>query len=243
MRCHATENLVSMTCIQDPHEHEPEGVIKYQLTFHEQALSESLIHHDSSSKTIDSILVELNSSRSLLAEKGLIGQDPCRYGGDGFGNISTRIIETIFLISGSQTGHIDRLRRQDLALVDHFDIRLNQLSAYGLTKPSSESMTHGVCYQSHADITAVIHVHSPDIWQAIDALNIPFTDADIPYGTPQMAYAVAQLLKDQYQVGKPTIFGMKGHQDGIVAVGDSFSACTFSLLECLNQSILMKRYR
>lgn len=232
-----------MSDSQDTPAHEAEGVIKYQLTFHEHALSESVIRSFSSPKTFDSLLVELNSARSVLAEKGLIGQDPCRYGGDGFGNISVRIKGLVFLISGSQTGHIHQLSSQDLALVELFDIRLNQLSAYGLTKPSSESMTHGVCFQTHTDIAAVIHVHSPDIWHAIDDLNLPFTDASIPYGTPEMADAVAQLLKQNYLTCEPTIFGMKGHKDGIVAVGESLSACTLSLLECLNQSTLMKRHR
>tara|TARA_R110002073_G_scaffold268258_2_gene431507 strand:+ start:2449 stop:3132 length:684 start_codon:yes stop_codon:yes gene_type:complete len=210
--------------------YEKEGVIKYQLQFHEQALSE------------DEYLDELNTSRRLLKERGLIGQDPYRYGGDGFGNISVRIKGLVFLISGSQTGHLDVLTNRDVALVDHFTVDLNQLTAHGLTRPSSESMTHGVCFQTYADITAVVHVHSPDIWNAMEALELPFTDQSIPYGTPQMAEAVAKVLKKNHQACQPTIFAMKGHEDGIVAVGDSLASCTSSLLACLNQSILMKRH-
>ena len=230
-----------MTYTQDKLEHEKEGVIKYHLQFHEQALSDELLKSYSVNKKLKTFLAELNSARSLLKEKGLIGQDPCRYGGDGFGNISTRINDLIFLISGSQTGQLDSLNNKDLALVDHFDIHLNQLAAYGLTKPSSESMTHGVCFQAHASIEAVVHVHSPDIWHAMDALALPFTDQSIPYGTPKMADAVANLLNNNYQASQPTIFGMKGHEDGIVVVGKSLELCTSNLLDCLNQSILIKR--
>jgi len=222
--------------------HEQEGVIKYQLQFHEQALSDALLKDRfPNSKTLDCLLNELNLSRSALKGKGLIGQDPCRYGGDGFGNISVRIHGLAFLISGSQTGHIETLSATDIAAVDHFAIETNLLSAYGLTKPSSESMTHGVCFKAFEDIGAVVHVHSPDIWQVIDRLGLPFTDHSIPYGTPKMAQAVNDLLSVNHAHSQTTIFGMKGHEDGIVAVGNNLESCTSSLLDCLNQSILLKR--
>ena len=223
-------------------EHEQEGVIKYQLQFQKQVLSENFFKRYSSSKTSTELLGELNSARRVLKNKGLMGQDPSRYGGDGFGNISTRVHDLTFLVSGSQTGHLDVLSIQDLALVDHFDIYLNRLTAYGLTQPSSESMTHGVCYQADASLKVVIHVHSPDIWQVSDALNLPFTEQSIPYGTPQMAQAVTELLKVHYHAGQVTLFAMKGHQDGIVVVGGSMESCTSSLLDCLDQSISVKRH-
>ena len=223
-------------------EHEQEGVIKYQLKFHEQALAENVfLNKLSASHSLDSFLNELNLSRHFLKEKSLIGQDPCRYGGDGFGNISVRIHGLNFLISGSQTGHIETLSLGDIALVDDFNIASNQLSACGLTKPSSESMTHGVCFQTFDNIGAVVHVHSPEIWQVIDSLNLPFTDQSIPYGTPEMAQAVSELLQANHLHSRPTIFGMKGHEDGIVAVGKNLKSCTSSLLDCLNESLLLKR--
>jgi ribulose-5-phosphate 4-epimerase/fuculose-1-phosphate aldolase len=228
---------------QNAFEHEKEGVIKYQLQFHEQALPEDFTNMGlATAKPMSEWVAELNDSRRLLKAKALIGQDPMRYGGDGFGNISIRVDGSTFLISGSQTGHLDILESQDLALVEHFNIQQNQLSASGLTKPSSESMTHGVCFQASPEIAAVIHVHSPDIWLSSDALGLPFTDKSVPYGTPQMAQAVTELLKAHHQVCRPTIFAMKGHEDGIVAVGECLRSCTSSLLECLNQSILVKRH-
>ena len=224
-------------------EHEQEGVIKYRLQFREQALSDALFNvNQIHLKTLDVLLAELNSSRTVLKLKALIGQDPMRYGGDGFGNISIRVDGLMFLISGSQTGHLDCLTVRDIALVERFNIQQNQLTASGLTKPSSESMTHGVCFQAFSGIGAVVHVHSPDIWQAVDVLALPFTDQSIPYGTPRMAQAVTELLERHYQVDQPTIFAMKGHEDGVVVVGESLESCTSSLLDCLNQSILVKRH-
>ncbi|MFT6028705.1 MAG: L-ribulose-5-phosphate 4-epimerase [Oleiphilaceae bacterium] len=220
---------------------EQEGVIKYQLQFHEKALAENVfVNKLSASHTLDSFLNELNLSRHFLKEKSLIGQDPCRYGGDGFGNISVRIHGLNFLISGSQTGHIQTLSLGDIAVVYDFNIETNQLAAYGLTKPSSESMTHGVCFQAFDDVGAVVHVHSPDIWQAIHSLDLPFTDQSIPYGTPAMAQAVIKLLRAHYHASQPTIFGMKGHEDGIVVVGKNLKSCISSLLDCLNEALLMK---
>jgi ribulose-5-phosphate 4-epimerase/fuculose-1-phosphate aldolase len=133
------------------------------------------------------------------------------------------------------------LSEKDVAVVEQFNIQANHLSAYGQVKPSSESMTHGVCFQTFDDIGSVIHVHSPDIWHAIDELALPFTAQSIPYGTPQMAQAVIELLQANHQDKQATIFAMKGHEDGIVAVGKDLKSCTSSLLDCLTQSNLLMR--
>lgn len=211
------------------HQHiEKEGVIKYRLNFQEEDLSKH---------NISACLKELNASRSALKEYALIGQDEARYGGDGFGNISLRLEGLRFLISGSQTGHLKALSEQDVAIVEDFEIASNQLRAKGLSKPSSESMTHGVAYQSLSQFNAVAHIHSPDIWNAIDRLNLPFTSKAIPYGTPQMAKAVNLLLTQIACDSSVIVFGMKGHQDGIVAVGKDLQTCTNSLLNILKKII------
>lgn len=221
---------------------EQEGVIKYQLTFDQRPVSdaEACFHQQVVRYSLSSALTALNASRSVLKARGLIGQDPRRYGGEGFGNISVRISGHTFLISGSQTGHVDLLTDQHVSLVEGVNARLNKLNACGLTKPSSESMTHGVCFQTIDDIGAVIHVHSPDIWCVADALALPSTHQTIAYGTPSMARAVTDLLKSYYSSRYPTIFAMKGHEDGIVAVGKNLQDCTQSLLRCLTQSMAIK---
>lgn len=205
--------------------HEQEGVIKYRLDF---------LVQDVSGEQLKQCLDDLNAARSMLKLKGLVGQDNDRYGGDGFGNISLRMAGLSFLITGSQTGHLDSLDSSHIGLVDSFDVSLNRLQARGQTKPSSESMTHGVAYQTSGRINAVVHAHSPDIWNAIEALGLPFTAHDIPYGTPQMANAVRQVLDRESLDNGPIVFAMKGHKDGVVAAGESVQSCTLSLLEILN---------
>ena len=217
---------------------EQEGVIKYHLEF----ASKPVVHQHLVEK-----LALLNPARTQLKACALIGQDPARYGGDGFGNISLRLDDRQFMISGSQTGHLQGLSAADIALVDDFDCRANKLSAYGLSKPSSEAMTHGVAYRTLAGAGAVVHVHSPAIWQQSDRLALPATASDIPYGTPEMAEAVRQLLLTHgsnlqapktNSSGIPTVkaivFVMKGHEDGVVAVGANLADCTRSLLDYLS---------
>ena len=53
--------------------------------------------------------------RALLYQHKLIGQDPMRYGGYGYGNLSVRLAPydappalRAFIISGSQTGELSR---------------------------------------------------------------------------------------------------------------------------------------
>ena len=69
---------------------EREGVIKYSLDFTEGVLGEP------------ASLEVLNAWRSIFKDTGLLGEDPGRYGGYGFGNLSVRT-ERGFLITGSQT--------------------------------------------------------------------------------------------------------------------------------------------
>jgi ribulose-5-phosphate 4-epimerase/fuculose-1-phosphate aldolase len=100
-------------------------------------------------------------------------------------------------------------------------------------------MTHGVLYQQSAQIKAVVHVHSPEIWASADVLNLASTAKEIPYGTPEMAYAVQQL-SSELMLGKPylpILFVMKGHEDGVVAAGASLAQCTNLLLKTLKHSI------
>lgn len=189
---------------------EHEGVIKYQL-FHQNCdLPDALA------------IADINGWRQLLGRLGLIGEDPCRYGGLGFGNISRRLApdSPAFLITGTQTGHRQRLQREDFAIVDDADPLRNRLSAHGPCQPSSEALTHASLYQRHAWIQAVIHVHSPELWRHAATLHLPHTAADIAYGTPQMASAVTTLLECP-ALAERKLFAMLGHEDGIVSFGSS----------------------
>jgi len=202
-------------------EAEIEGVIKYQLNFLERPLAMDA-----------EILRQLNEARKQMLDEGLIGADENRYGGLGFGNLSLRCNTTQcsrFFISGSQTGHLQTLSESDLAYVTGCDNRHNTVNAEGQCKPSSESMTHGVIYQSCLAINAVIHVHSPDIWYHSAALGLPDTAGDIAYGTPEMAASVSALVTRHSRHELPLVFTMRGHVDGVVAGGENLRQCARAL--------------
>lgn len=191
---------------------EQEGVIKFQMRYIE-----------GDAPTAEQI-AELNAWRKLCYLTQLIGQDPARYDGYGFGNISQRIgagtspNQRPFLISGTQTGFLDSLEPVHYAFVRECYPEQNLVIADGPIKPSSESMTHGTLYALDDTIRFVIHVHSPDLWQNAAALEIPLTAADVAYGTPEMGAEVGRLFHEN-NVRQKGIFGMAGHEDGIVTFG------------------------
>ena len=185
-----------------------EGVIKFQLDFTEaEPLSAE-------------IFKELNIWRDQMFTVGLIGKDPDRYEGFSYGNVSQRLKtgEKAFIICGSQTGGIPLLNEQHYVTVDSCDFDNNRINAHGPIKPSSESLTHGIIYQSNPSINFVLHVHSPEIWQLRHQLDIPCTSADADYGTQEMVREVSGLL-DNENVKNGHVFAMDGHEDGIVSFG------------------------
>jgi len=197
---------------------ETEGVIKYQL------------HHDFSRLPDTINFTEINQYRNLAYKLELIGQNPLRYQGYGYGNISQRLENNQILISGTQTGTKPHLSIADYCLVTEVNLQKNHLHSLGLCKPSSEALTHASVYMQHPAIHCVIHAHSPIIWQASNALNIPHTAQDIPYGTPDMAEAVANLVAEK----SSGLFTMLGHEDGVIAYGEDFSTTLLLLTNILN---------
>lgn len=182
-----------------------EGYIKYQPKWQKVAID------------VDkNILAEMNRFRTMLKENGWLGVLP---DGIGFGNLSVRNGGSPqFLISGSGTGHLSWLTPADVALVTDVDIAKNQLSCCGLTKASSESMTHAVFYQLSRAVNAVIHIHDCNLWK--NYFNVlPTSSPDAEYGTPEMAYSIKNLLKKQsFNSG---LLVMGGHKDGILAYGEN----------------------
>ena len=89
-----------------------EGVIKFDLQF-----------RTAEPVAMDALL-ELNRWRSILWKHNLIGQDPARYDGYGFGNVSLRTGpggqecgRREFVISGTQTGELEKLDNSHYAIV------------------------------------------------------------------------------------------------------------------------------
>jgi hypothetical protein len=200
-----------------------EGVVQFNLTF---------LPAD---PLPAAMLRSLNAWRQILYRLGLVGQDPHRYGGLGFGNVSIRVESshaTSFIISGSQTGGMVRLFPEHYTLVKTFDPATNCVVAEGVVGPSSESLTHGSLYRLDHTIGAVIHAHSPEIWTQTDSIGIPVTRRDVHHGTPEMAEEVCRLFQNT-PVSVLKIFAMGGHEDGIVAFGSSIEQAGLTLVRSL----------
>lgn len=211
---------------------EQEGVIKYQLKHTQQPVNQPFPFS------------EINAWRTIAVRLDLIGQSPDRYDNIGFGNISQRIDahSAQFIISGTQTGHIEQLSPEHYCLIVKAEPQQNRLQSCGLCKPSSESLTHASIYAQDNTIQAVIHAHSPEIWKHTVALGLPHTSADVPYGTVEMATAVEQLFQSG-NLAQISLFTMLGHEDGVVAFGRNMQEAAWELINCLSLAIGIEQQR
>ena len=209
---------------------EQEGVIKFQLEFSKGDFI-----------TTDDI-TELDCWRHICYRLQLIGQDVNRYEGYGFGNISQRHpqLANQFFISGTQTGGASYLQATEYALVTDCQPMSNRIAACGQTKPSSEAMTHGQVYQLNHNASCIIHAHCPEIWRNADALNIPQTSAEVPYGTVQMAQEVMRLFNET-DVLTQKIFSMRGHEDGVVCFGQNWQMTCHQIINMLARAIQIQQ--
>jgi ribulose-5-phosphate 4-epimerase/fuculose-1-phosphate aldolase len=189
-----------------------EGYIKYSL---EQIDGDAPSHPN---------LKELDSVRTTLHDLGLIGVYP---NGIGFGNLSIRAgADKSFVISGSATGKDRELGFDGYAKVTNFDIKNNSVTSIGKVPASSESMTHGSIYESKKSCNCVIHIHNKKMFDIMLEKNFAHTSSKVAYGTPEMAKAISKLVKKVE--GTSGIFVTAGHDEGIIAFGESIS--TVSLL-------------
>jgi len=183
-----------------------EGVIKYQC------------HWDKKPINILSTeeLEKFNYWRNSLVERGVIGVDVT---GVGFGNISIRISNRKeFIITGSQTGHLKRLSHNDLSLVTEYSITGNFVRCSGLSKASSEALTHAAIYNHSPQYGSVIHIHSHRIWKLAKE-TYPVTNPTAEYGTSELALSVEMTKKkidDNKSEHLAPIIILGGHPDGII---------------------------
>lgn len=194
-----------------------EGVIKFRF------------EHEGGVCCADADIADLEQWRAELRGRGWLGQDPIRYGGLGFGNLSKRMPDGNFLITGSQTGHREKLTAEDYVRIQRFDPVRNLIWSKGLKKSSSETMTHMAVYQSIPAANYVFHTHCPELWAARKDLSIPATDPGIEYGTTEMYYEVQNLLSRR-QHGQKDILAMAGHRDGIITWGKTAKLAGDTLL-------------
>lgn len=193
-----------------------EGVVKFQADHRQKPLSKT---------RFGELVCRLVAWREILSRTGLIGQDPSRYGGFGYGNLSARVGapssprgRRSFLVTGTQTSGKSRVGLGDFCWVEAWDRHANRVTSRGLALPSSESLTHGAVYDLGTHIRFVFHGHSPVLWRRTDALGLPCTDSRVAYGTPEMAQEVERLYRGS-TLSEVQLFTMGGHEDGIVVYG------------------------
>lgn len=191
-----------------------EGYTKYQVDWRKSpALPEGGI-------------TELNACRNRLFGAGLVGYYPEH--GVGFGNLSVRADGGGFIISGTQTGHIERTGPEHWSLVTDYDIDANRVTCEGPVQASSEALTHAAIYELDAAIGAIAHGHSAELWaKFID--RIPTTAPDVPYGTPEMAREFGRLYRET-DFSEHGVAIMAGHDEGIIAFGRDIREATQRVL-------------
>lgn len=170
-------------------------------------------------------LTELIAWRDRIFAAGLIGLYP---NGIGYGNISLRLTESSFAISGTQTGHLPHTTLQHYTLVDAWDINRNCLHCTGPIKASSESLTHAALYAYSPQIQAVVHGHDAVLWRQYQGY-LPTTRASVPYGTPAMAYEMGRLFEEEGLAQRRCLV-MAGHEDGLLAFGATLAEAAEMLL-------------
>jgi hypothetical protein len=203
-----------------------EGVIKFRLEHHEGGLPP------------DAEPESLTRWFAICRALELIGQDPRRYQGAAYGNISQRQPQG-FLITGTQTGGKTALGAHDIAWVRDIDIDTNRVISQGPRRPSSESLTHGQLYALLPEVRFIIHVHSPLIWRQARRLGLPATDPLAAYGTPAMAREVERLARGT-PVAEQGIISMGGHEDGIVVFGGHAEQAGLRLLRLYRRACALR---
>lgn len=161
-------------------------------------------------------VAELNAWRNRLHEQGLIGYYPEH--GVGYGNVSIRVGDSDqFIISGTQTGHIEETDETHYGLVVRCDIGDNRVHCEGPVQASSEALTHAAIFALDPAIRAVVHVHDTALWHELMD-RVATTSRQVPYGTPEMALEFQRLYQDT-DFADQGIAVMGGHEEGIVTFG------------------------
>ena len=172
---------------------------------------------------------QLNQWRAKLYRLGLIGVNS---DGIGFGNISQRIKNQKFIITGTGTGGFPILTKNHYTVVERCDIKHNIVTCKGPIKASSESMSHAVIYKLLPSINAVVHVHNYIMWQKL--LNkIPTTSKKAQYGTPELADEIERLIKET-DLKEKKIFVTAGHSDGIFSFEENIQKAADILIKRFN---------
>src|SRR5262245_59277308 len=212
-----------------------EGILRFEVD-HETAGLERRLYEETARALV--------AWRELMARLGLLGRDPARYHGLGYGNVSARVPpfgdvgrgQRRFLVTGTQTGGRARLTLDDFCLVERYDVARNQVRSRGRVTPSLESLTHAAIYDIAPAARAVLHGHAPELWRHARALGLPVTRAEALNGTPDMALEVQRLYR-QSTLSGTGILAMGGHEDGVIAFGGSAGEAGETLVSSLARAL------
>ena len=195
-----------------------DGVIKYNFDFqYSEPLDESLF-------------LDIESVRQRIFTLNLIGVTDT---GIGFGNISQRVDSDSFVITGTQTGHLENLDASHYSLIEAYNDKEFYLKSSGIIKPSSEALTHGTIYNLSSEIGAVIHIHSKSVWKFM--LNGGYLRTkDVEYGSTQMIDEVNRLFSKIKPLSNPE-FAMAGHEDGVMVFGKTLADAELTLYKILRE--------
>lgn len=158
-------------------------------------------------------ITQIERIRSKLYSLNLIGEyNPQNI---GFGNLSLRMQDDSFIISGTQTGKFPALNRDQYSIVYRAELDAMKIFSKGKIAPSSESLTHYAIYSSCPQISTILHIHNNQLWKFMLKNDYIKTKSDINYGTTDMANEAKRCIKDS----ESGLFVMTGHEDGIIAYG------------------------
>jgi ribulose-5-phosphate 4-epimerase/fuculose-1-phosphate aldolase len=188
-----------------------EGILQFQAAHHTAPLP----------APARAALPRLLPVRRRLFARGWLGQDPRRYEGLGFGNVSARVptpaTPAAFVVSAVQTSGLAEPEPDDFALVTCWDAAAFRIESTGPRLPSSESPSHATLYALDPTIRCVLHVHAPELWRLAPTRSLPRTPRHAGYGSAALATALADL----WRTGAPRsgCVLMGGHEDGVLAFG------------------------
>lgn len=183
-----------------------------------------------------SVIQELNLIRKYLFNNRLFGINE---DGISYGNISAYCDELMeyysaysnkikFIITASGACGREKFLMDDYSAVVDYDFAKNYVHCIGKHIASSESLTHAAIYNSENKAKFVVHLHNQKIWSQ-NFNKLLTTDADIEYGTPELAFNIMELLRDSKNT-KPVII-LGGHPDGVLI----WDTNTQSLLETIEE--------
>ncbi len=194
-----------------------DGVIKYNFDF-------------TRTKPLDtSQYAQIEEIRERLYALKLIGI----HEGIGYGNISQKSLDGTFVITGTQTGHLNSLDGEHYAHILEYDDREFYLKSCGMIKPSSESLTHATIYNLDENIRAVIHIHSKSIWKFM-LKNSYLKTKNVPYGTREMIDEVNRIYTDIKPLSDAK-FAMSGHEEGVMSFGRSLKEAESNLYGVISE--------